>query len=63
MLDEIRIAHKFCQKLERALDKINIKGLPISDAIRRAHTAMLNKAQQLFTVPMFNLEQPDNVDK
>lgn len=63
MLDEPRITHKFRTKLDRALDKITEKGRPISEALRRAHAAMLRKAQLLFKVPTFNANQPGTVDK
>jgi hypothetical protein len=63
MLDEQRVTFKFLTKLDRALDKITEKQLPITDDMRRAHTAMVERAAQLFTVPTYNHGDPGNVNK
>lgn len=63
MFDEQRVSLKFVGKLARALKKISEKSLPISDALRRAHAAMMKKACQLFPVATFNNDAPGDVNK
>jgi hypothetical protein len=63
MFDEQRISMKFVGKLGRVLNKISDKSLPIDDALRRAHAAMMNKACQLFPVATFNDDAPGDVNK
>lgn len=63
MLDEQRVTMKFVDKLARVLNKISDKCLPIDDALRRAHEAMMKKACQLFPVATFNDDAPGDVNK
>ena len=63
MMDEPRGTYIFMRKLEYVLDKLTAKGLPVTDALRRAHGAMLMKARELFIMPTFDIHDPGNVQK
>jgi hypothetical protein len=63
IMDEPRVTHKFLCKLECVLEKLVAKSLPVSDALRRAHSAMMKKARELFIVPTFDSNDPGDVNK